>query len=168
MNQTTHPSANANPQIITWTNPLAEAATVKVSLEAAGEAPGVFSLALRGGLQQQAQQQPGARQAASRSPSQAADRRRRSTPEGVASSTASSAAGQQAVLQAGGPPATVAVAAGGALQLPVSFCPSLLREAGALLSVQLAEPAVAAPAPLVWRYAVTGVAQADTRGVCFS
>jgi hypothetical protein len=72
---------------------------------------------------------------------------------------------QQVVLQQ---VAEVTVAPNSQLQLPVSFCPQLLKEAAAEISVALVSPAVPLPEPLVWRYEVRGLAHADARGVKFA
>jgi hypothetical protein len=72
---------------------------------------------------------------------------------------------QQVVLQQS---AEVTVAPNSQLQLPVSFCPQLLKEAAAEISVSLVSPAVPSPEPLVWRYEVRGLAHADARGVKFA
>jgi hypothetical protein len=72
---------------------------------------------------------------------------------------------QQVVLQQ---VAEVTVAPNSQLQLPVSFCPQLLKEAAADISVSLVSPAVPSPEPLVWRYEVRGLAHADARGVKFA
>jgi hypothetical protein len=72
---------------------------------------------------------------------------------------------QQVVLQQ---VAEVTVAPNSELQLPVSFCPQLLKEAAAEISVALVSPAVPSPEPLVWRYEVRGLAHADAHGVKFA
>lgn len=72
---------------------------------------------------------------------------------------------QQVVLQQ---VAELTVAPNSQLQLPVSFCPQLLREAAAQISVSLVSPDVPSPQPLVWRYKVRGLAHADARGVKFA
>ncbi|KAI8473771.1 MAG: hypothetical protein J3K34DRAFT_497953 [Monoraphidium minutum] len=151
-------------QVLSWPNPLTGPATVRVLLSSPGEAPGVFSVALKAPPQPAAgalggRAGEGGPQTLGRSPSQSAARRRRSTAE---------QRGGGAGLLSGDEPVTAVVPGGGALQLPVSFCPAVLREAEAQLSVGLLEPAVAAPGPLVWRYGLRGVAQVDTRGVSFS
>ncbi|KAF6261116.1 hypothetical protein COO60DRAFT_1637017 [Scenedesmus sp. NREL 46B-D3] len=64
--------------------------------------------------------------------------------------------------------AEVTVAPNTQLQLPVSFCPQLLQESAAQISVSLVSPGVPSPEPLVWRYKVQGLAHADARGVKFT
>ena len=64
-------------------------------------------------------------------------------------------------------PLTATVPAGGSLQLLVGFRPTLLQEAEAKVSVELPDPGVPAPGPLVWAYPIRGVPLADTRSVTF-
>jgi hypothetical protein len=64
--------------------------------------------------------------------------------------------------------AEVTVPPNSQLQLHVSFCPQLLREAAAEIHVSLVSPAVLSPEPLLWRYEVRGLAHADARGVKFA
>ena len=61
----------------------------------------------------------------------------------------------------------VTVPAQGVLQVPFSFCPPLLQEYQAQVAVALVTPAIPAPVPLVWRYALKGLSQADTKGVSY-
>ena len=88
----------------------------------------------------------------------------------AASRVASSHGGSGGGSMSGGATAgsTLTVPGGAALQLPVRFTPSLLREAAAVVSVELLEPSIPAPAPLVWRLPVQGIALADTRGIAFT
>lgn len=63
--------------------------------------------------------------------------------------------------------AEVVVQPNAALQLPVSFCPTVLHESDAELSVTLVSPEIPAPQPLTWQYQVRGLAYMDTQGVKF-
>ncbi|KAF8055917.1 CFAP47 [Scenedesmus sp. PABB004] len=122
---------------LAWRNPFAAPARVRVSLLSA-EPPGAFSLAL-----------PEAR-AAPPPPARGGDGG--GAPDG--------AAVVQQLAEVDVPPR-------GELALPVTFRPSVLREAGATLELELVAPPVPAPAPPVWRFAVRGLAHADARGVSF-
>ena len=139
---------------LAWTNPLQAPASVRVALECAGEAPGVFSLGPPAGA--------GSSSSGGSGSASAAGRQRRSSREAPAAPAAGGGGG------GGGAALLATVPPGGKLQLPVSFCPRLLREAEACLTVELLEPSVPAPAPLVWRFPLRGLAQADTRGVAFA
>jgi hypothetical protein len=61
----------------------------------------------------------------------------------------------------------VSVPAHGVLQIPFSFCPPLLREYQAQVAVALVTPAIPATVPVVWRYVLKGLSQADTKGVTY-
>lgn len=63
--------------------------------------------------------------------------------------------------------AEVLVQPNAAFQLPVSFCPAVLRESGAELSVSLVSPESPAPEQLTWQYQVRGLAYMDAKGVKF-
>jgi len=157
---TDHPTPRV--QVIAWTNPLPTPVTVKVCLDstqqglfALGPVPGaapVPTSSLAAASQQPQQQQQ---------PSPAALNR---TPRATAA-----AAAVCACVPPAQPTALITtVAASSSLQLPVCFCPSLLKEAAAVVTVELLDASVVAPGPLVWSYPIKGSAQADTKGVTFT
>jgi hypothetical protein len=149
--------------VVTWTNPLPTPAAVKVCIESSGREPPT-NLLLLGRI-------PGATAIPTEPAGSGRDNRSleatRRTPR--TTGTAVAAPPQPSAAAAQPPQAvTVAVAAGGSLQLPVSFCPVLLQEAAAVVTVELLDAKITAPGRLVWRFPVKGVAQADTGGISFS